>query len=140
MYDIREELMRKMVSDLTKEKTEFEIISDEDFYNSEYGYRRRRRNETCSSVVYMHCLVPGNEKNLLGVYFHKKDICIAAPMFFEDFVTSIDVNRTVKKAFKNPYIEFRVIRKDYDDMYEDTKLLILELLEFARNNNVKSFW
>lgn len=61
-------------------------------------------------------------------------------MFFEDFVTSIDVNRTVKKAFKNPYIEFRVIRKDYDVMYEDTKLLILELLKFARSNNVKSFW
>ena len=140
MYDIREELMHKMVDDLNKEQTGFEIMSDEDFYKSPYGHRRRRKNETCSSVVYMHCLVPGNEKNLLGVYFHKKDICIAAPMVFEPFVTSIDVNRTQKAAFKNPYIELRVIRKDYDVMYADTKNLILELLTFARDNQFHRIW
>ena len=54
-------------------------MSDEEFYNSDYGLRRRERNQTCSSVVYMHCLVPGNPKNLLAVYFKKKNISVCAP-------------------------------------------------------------
>ena len=140
MYDIREELMHKMVAELRNENTSFEIMSDEEFYYSDYGVRRRARNQTCSNVVYMHILVPGNAKNLLGVYFHKKDIFIAVPTEFEDFVTSINVERTVKDVFKKPFIDYRIIRKDYDSMYTDAKNFILELLRFAKSKRLDQIW
>lgn len=136
MYDIREELMNKMVTALRAEQTRFEIMSDEEFYNSDYGIRRRQRCQKCSSVVYMHCLVPGSARNLLGVYFHKKDICIAAPMMFSQYDPVVSVERTQKGVFKQPYLEFRVIRKDHDEMYEDTKKLIKNLLNYAEKHHL----
>ncbi len=65
---------------------------------------RRRRKQTCSNVVYMHCLVPGTGRNLLGVYFHKKDIAIAAPMKYKSFTTEIVVDREEKDVYKKPYL------------------------------------
>ena len=136
MYDIREDLMQKMVRELRHEQSFFEIMSDEEFYNSDYGIKRRQRNQTCSAVVYMHCLMPGSSKNLLGVYFHKRDIAIAAPTFFEEFITDIVVDRETKGVFKKPYFSFRVIRKDYEIMYDDTKRLIMEMLDYAKKNHL----
>ena len=72
MYDIREELMHKMVTELRDQNTSFEIMSDEEFYNSDYGVRRRERNQPCSNVVYMHCLVPGNPKNSVRGVFQEE--------------------------------------------------------------------
>lgn len=140
MYDIREEMLHKMVKELRDQKTHFEIMSDEEFYNSDYGIRRRERNQPCSNVVYMHCLVPGNPKNLLAVYFKKKSISVCAPMAFEAFQTSIDIDRVQKDVYKNPYLEFKVSRKDHDIMFEDTKALIIELLGFARSNRLDQIW
>ena len=136
MYDIREELMNKMVTALRAEQTHFEIMSDEEFYNSDYGIRRRQRGQKCSSVVYMHCLVPGSARNLLGVYFHKKDICVAAPMAFSIYDPDVNVDRAQKGVFKQPYLEFRVIRKDHDEMYEDTKKLIKDMLNYAEKHHL----
>ncbi len=96
MYDIREELMQKMVKELKVEQPNYEIMSDEEYYNSDYGLRRRQRNQTCSNVVYMHFLVPGVAKNLFGAYFHKKDIAVAVPMDFEAFTTKLNIERTLK--------------------------------------------
>jgi hypothetical protein len=140
MYDIREELMHKMVRELRDQQSHFEIMSDEEFYNSDYGIRRRKNNQTCSKEIYMHCLVPGNAKNLLGVYFKKKFICIAAPMDFDNFVTSINVEKTQKNAFKKPYLKFKVERADLDDTYKDTVDLILGLLAFAKDNHLDQIW
>ena len=140
MYDIREELMHKMVRELRDQQSHFEIMSDEEFYNSDYGLRRRERNQTCSNVVYMHCLVPGNPKNLLAVYFKKKNISVCAPMAFDAFLPSMDVDRAQKDVFKNPYLEFKVTRKDHSVMYEDTKALIIALLDFAKSNRLDQIW
>ncbi|MCR5800556.1 MAG: hypothetical protein K6G69_10820 [Lachnospiraceae bacterium] len=140
MYDIREELMYKMVKELKEEQPHFEIMTDEEYYYSDYGITRRKRNQTCSNVVYMHCLVPGVAKNLFGAYFHKKDIAIAVPMDFETFTTDLNVERKVEDVFKKPYISFKVIRKDYDEMYEDGKKLISDLLAFADKNNFRNKW
>ena len=140
MYDIREELMRKMVEALRKEQTGFEIMSDEEYYQSDYGYRRRLRNQDCANVVYMHCLVPGNPKNLIAVYFKKKNISIAVPMVFESFTTSIDVIRVQKDVYANPYLELRISRTDHDEMFEDTKKLLVELLTFAKANHFDLIW
>ena len=79
----------------------------------------------------MHCLVPGTGRNLLGVYFHKKDIAIAAPMKYKSFTTEIVVDREEKDVYKKPYLSFRVIRKDLDDLFVDTKRLIIEMLAFG---------
>lgn len=136
MYDIREELMQKMVGELKKVSTHFEIMSDEEFYNSEYGERRRQRNQTCSNVVYMHCLVPGIGRNLLGVYFHKKDIAIAAPVDYEEFSTDIDVDIATKDVYKNPYLSFRVSRNDHDEMFSDSKKMIIEMLRFGEKKEL----
>jgi len=131
MYDIREEMMQKMVSELKKEQNRYEIMSDEEFFNSDYGEKRRQRNQTCSGVVYMHCLMPGSAKNLLGVYFHKKDIAISAPKDFEKFKTDIVVEIKEKEVFNNSFLDYRIARKDHDEMYSDTKKLILEMLNYA---------
>lgn len=136
MYDIREELMRKMVTELNRIPTRFEIMSDYEFYNSEYGEKRRRNNQTCSTVVYMHCLIPGTGKNLLGVYFHKKDIAIAAPIVYQMFSTDIVVDREEKNVYTKPYFEYRVRRTDYDVMYEDTRNLIIEMLNFGEEHDL----
>ena len=136
MYDIREELMQKMVSDLKKEQNRYKIMSDEEFYNSDYGEKRRKRNQTCSGVVYMHCLMPESAKNLLGVYFHKKDIAISVPKDFENFKTDIVVEIKEKEVFNNSYYDYRVVRKDHDEMYSDTKKLILEMLDYASEHIV----
>lgn len=136
MYDSREEMMIKMVDELRKEQNHFEVLTDEEYFNSDYGIRRRQRNQTCSNVVYMHCLVPGVEKNLFGVYFHKRDIAIATPMLFEAFETGISVERTVKYTYERPFLEFRVIRKHSEELYEDTKLLVLELMKYAYENHL----
>lgn len=136
MYDIREDLMNKMVTALRTEQAHFEIMSDEEFYNSDYGIRRRQRGQKCSSVVYMHCLVPGSARNLLGVYFHKKDICVAASMAFSRYDPCVVVERAQKGVFKQPYLEFRVTRKDYDVMFEDTKTLINDLLKYAEERHL----
>lgn len=140
MYDIREELMQKMVKELKSEQPHFEIMTDEEYYYSDYGTKRRLRNQTCSNVVYMHCLIPGIAKNLFGAYFHKKDITVALPMEFDSFITELNVERKVGEVFKRPYIEFRVIRDDYDEMYDVGKELITGLLEFARKNNFMNMW
>ena len=136
MYDIREEMMQKMVTELRKDQNRFEIMSDEEYYNSDYGLRRRQRNQKCEKEVYMHCLVPGVEKNLLAVYFHKKNIAIAAPMAFDDFKSDIVVDKEKKDVYKNPYLAFRIIRKDTDNMYDDTKNLILEMLDYATKKHL----
>ena len=111
-------------------------MSDEEYYNSDYGLRRRQRNQKCEKEVYMHCLVPGVEKNLLAVYFHKKNIAVAAPMAFDDFKSDIVVDKEKKDVYKNPYLAFRIIRKDADIMYDDTKNLIIEMLAYAAKNHL----
>ena len=88
----------------------------------------------------MHCLVPGVKKNLFGAYFHKKDVAIAVPMDFEKFTTDVVVDRKVEDVFKKPYITFRVIRGDYDEMYEDTKKVIIQLLDYSRKEGISSRW
>ncbi len=140
MFDIREELMQKMVKEVRAEQPNYVIMSDEEYYNSEYGKRRRQRNQTCSNVIYMHFLVPGVAKNLFAAYFHKKDIAICVPMDFEAFNTELNVEREVKDVYSNPYIAFRVRRMDHEEMYQDSKKLITELLAFADKNNLRSRW
>ena len=140
MYDIREDLMNRMVKELKEEQPNFEIMTDEEYYFSDYGIRRRQRNQTCSKDVYMHCLVPGVAKNLFAAYFHKKHIAVAVPMDFESFKTELNVEREVKDVFQNPYIAFKVVRKDHDEMYSDCKKLISELFAFADKNNLRSKW
>ena len=66
----------------------------------------------------------------------KKNISVCAPMAFDTFLTSMDVERVQKDVYKNPYLEFRVTRKDHDVRYEDTKALIIELLDFAKRNRL----
>ena len=129
MFDIREELMHKMVKELRDQQSHFEIMSDEEFYKSDYGLRRRERNQTCSNVV-----------NLLAVYFKKKNISVCAPMAFDAFLPSMDVDRVQKDVYKNPYLEFKVTRKDHNVMYEDTKALIIALLDFAKSNRLDQIW
>ena len=136
MYDIREEMMLKMVTELRKGQNRFEIMSNEEYYNSDYGIRRRQRNQKCEKDIYMHCLVPGVDKNLLAVYFHKKNIAIAVPMAFDDFRTNIIVDKEKKDVYKNPYLAFRIVRSDADIMYDDTKKLIVEMLEYAEKNHL----
>lgn len=140
MYDIREDLMNRMVKELKEEQPNFEIMTDEEYYFSDYGIKRRQRNQTCSKEVYMHCLVPGVAKNLFAAYFHKKHIAVAVPMDFESFKTELNVEREVKDVFQNPYIAFKVVRKDHNEMYRDCKDLISELFNFADKNNLRNKW
>ena len=71
---------------------------------------------------------------MLGVYFHKKDISVAAPMFFDSFTTNINVEKAQKGVYKNPYLSFKIIRADHNVMFEDMKRFILELLAYADAN------
>lgn len=71
---------------------------------------------------------------MLGVYFHKKDISVAALMFFDSFTTNINVEKAQKGVYKNPYLSFKIIRADHNVMFEDTKRFILELLAYADAN------
>ena len=45
-----------------------------------------------------------------------------------------------KDVYKNPYLEFKVTRKDHNVMYEDTKALIIALLDFAKSNRLDQIW
>ena len=61
-------------------------------------------------------------------------------MDFDNFVTSINVEKTQKNAFKKPYLKFKVERADLDDTYKDTVDLILGLLAFAKDNHLDQIW
>ena len=61
-------------------------------------------------------------------------------MAFDAFRTSLNVDRVQKDVYKNPYLEFKVTRKDHNVMYEDTKALIIALLDFAKSNRLDQIW
>ena len=140
MYDIREELMHKMVRELRDQQSHFEIMSDEEFYNSDYGIRRRKNNQTCSKEIYMHCLVPGNAKNLLGVYFKRSLSVLPHQWILIILLRQSMLKKPRKMPFKKPYLKFKVERADLDDTYKDTVDLILGLLAFAKDNHLDQIW
>ena len=61
-------------------------------------------------------------------------------MAFDAFLPSMDVDRAQKDVYKNLYLEFKVTRKDHSVMYEDTKALIIALLDFAKSNRLDQIW
>lgn len=127
--------MEKMITELRKDQNNFEIMSDQEYLDSGRFKSRKNRN---SKREYIHCLIPGNEHNTLAIYFDSNSrIRVVDPCrCLDKFNTNINIERRTKDYFNRPYDEFLINKNDYNDIYKDTKDLVLEMLSFIHKKHL----
>lgn len=118
-------LMEKMVKALKNEYDNFEIMTDEEFYNSAYGLSRRSKGPRQEDKIYFHCLIPGASKNLITGYFSKNQIRFPLSIDFEKVKSDIVEYRFQKER----YWEAFIIRQDEDELYEDALSYVKSYLD-----------
>lgn len=130
-------LMEKMVKALKNEYDNFEIMTDEEFYNSDYGFSRRIKGPRQEDKIYFHCLIPGTSKNLIAGYFSKNQVRFPLSIDFEKVQSDI-----VEYRFqKGRYWEAFVIRENEDELYEDALSYVKSYLDhiLKMNPDYKNF-
>lgn len=121
-------LMEKMVLDIRKEFVNFEIMTDEEFYNSDYGYTRRQKGQRQENKIYFHCLVPGEKLNLISGYFTRGKIrfSLNSEYSMSNFKTCTNVGF---KCIDERYWEVIAEDRDEDNLYEQGLMFMKEFLQ-----------
>lgn len=122
----KNKLLNRMVRDLRGEYSQFEIMTDEEFYNSRYGESRRARGPRNKNVFYFHCLVPGSTLNLVSGYFSNNQIRFPINIEYSKINSIVKVEY---KYQKNRYWEAFVIREDAEQLYLDSLQFMRDFLD-----------
>ena len=128
MRDQRIIMMNNMAEALRNRQNVFEVLTDEEFYNSPYGQKRREKKNTASNLDFFHVLIPGSSRNLFAVYFKVDRIAFAMSPGFECFSSSIPFT---KRRPKDRYWEYNISSVDMNELYQLGLDFSLELMEYA---------
>lgn len=125
-------VMNKMVCTLREKQGLFEVLSDEEFYNSSYGAMRREKEFTAERDVFFHVLYPGLKRDLFKVYFLKKRVAIALCKLLGDNLEALSTSvHYSKDRPKDRYWELNIYAEDPDEVLALGVQLSLDLMRLA---------
>lgn len=124
--------MSSMIRMLRERQKLFEVLSDEEFYNSSYGSIRREKGYTADQNVFFHVLFPGLKRDLFKVYFLEKRVAIALCKLLGDNLESLNTSVSYSKARpKDRYWEVNVYTESPDEALDKGLQLSLDLMRLA---------
>lgn len=128
--DNRTQIMESVVRALRQRQSVFEVFSDEEFYNSPYGEKRRASGKKGGKLVYLHVLVPGKSKSLFELYFRDKDISFAVKKEIRDFNPEQSIIPCSLKP-NDDFLDCHIVVRDDVERYGKAVEFSLELMNYA---------